>query len=238
MSEPILHIVNGDQAGDKMAVAGIAPVLPWRDILHDGPVGNDPASAVFRAARVAHIVSRGWGTEAEISASFEARDAAFAAAARESGGLMLWFEADLYDQLQILDVLERARRSGVAAGRLSAHVIGEWPGIDRFIGLGQLTPADFAALRARAPERFDGEMLAFAAAAWRAFAAAEPTGLVAVARQSATGALRFVPAALGRWMREYPWRSDGLTLTQRRALDAARAGVSDRAGLFRAVQDA
>jgi len=230
----ILHITNGDIAADKMAAAGIAPVLRWRDVLHDGALPSDPTGEAFRAARVAFIVGRGWAPEHLVASAFAARDAALALAAKSGDEFVLWFEAGLYDQFQLLDVLERLRRYGVAADRISAHVVDEWPGIARFAGLGELSPEDFKTLAARPPEAVD---LDFAGRAWGALTEV-PTRLAAIARTKIGGALRFVPDAFARWMREFPWTSDGLTLTERRVMEELADGPASAEDLFRAIGQA
>ncbi len=230
----ILHVTSGDIAADKMAAAGIAPVLRWRDVLHDGTLPPDPTSEAFRAARVGFIAGRGWAPAHLVDSAFAARDAMLALAAKNGDEIVLWFEADLYDQLQMLDVLERLRRYGIATDRISAHVVDAWPGIDDFAGLGQLPSDAFEALAARPRAAVD---LDFAGRAWAALTGA-PTGLAAIAKAQVGGALRFVPEAFARWMREFPWTSDGLTLTERRVVDALKRGKVGADALFGAVRAA
>lgn len=230
----ILHITNGDIAADKVAAAGIAPVLRWRDVLHDGELLPDPTGEEFRAARVSFIVERGWAPEHLVASAFAARDAMLALAAKNGDEFVLWFEADLYDQFQMLDILERLRRYGVTADRISAHVVDEWPGIARFAGLGQLSPEDFKALAAQTPDTVD---LDFAGRAWTALTEV-PTRLAAIARTKIGGGLRFVPDAFARWMREFPWTSDGLTLTERRVMEQLADGPASGDDLFRAIGQA
>ena len=48
MSERLI-ITNGDSAVDGLRAAGIAAeILPWRDILHDGPVPDLPLEELSR----------------------------------------------------------------------------------------------------------------------------------------------------------------------------------------------
>ena len=54
---------------------------------------------------------------------------------RHRGDLVLWFEADLYDQLQIAEILARLDGRDVALRQIGEHV-----GIAHFGGLGELTP--------------------------------------------------------------------------------------------------
>src|SRR5690349_21954852 len=85
-----LHVTNGDSTAATLAQLGI-DALPWRDALHEGPVL--PGRADLRAAAMGADV-----------AEWHRRDAILDA---HVGPLVLWFEADLYDQLQIAEILSR-----------------------------------------------------------------------------------------------------------------------------------
>ena len=85
------------------------------------------------AARRAGAVPR-----REPSRDFEERDAALAAG--RDGEYVLWFEADLYDQLQIAQILARLAELRVPAERITLICIGEYLGIAHFGGLGELRP--------------------------------------------------------------------------------------------------
>ena len=63
---------------------------------------------------------------------------------------VLWFEADLYDQLQIIQILARLAALDVPAERITLICIGEHPGIARFGGLGELTADQLCRLPATA----------------------------------------------------------------------------------------
>jgi hypothetical protein len=52
-------------------------------------------------------------------------------AANRDGEYVLWFEADLYDQLQIIQILARLADLGVPAQHITLICIGEHPGIAR-----------------------------------------------------------------------------------------------------------
>src|SRR5690348_7436351 len=56
-----LHVTNGDAAVERIRAAGIAGTyLPWRDVLHDGPVPDDVDAATLRAIRARFIADAGW----------------------------------------------------------------------------------------------------------------------------------------------------------------------------------
>ena len=59
----LLHITNGDYAAEKISTIVSGNVLPWRDVLHEGPV---PALRLeeLSTLRAKFNAERGWGAEA------------------------------------------------------------------------------------------------------------------------------------------------------------------------------
>jgi hypothetical protein len=210
-----LHVTNGDIVVDHLRRAGLAAdALAWADVLHEGPVPAGLDDDGLRRVR-AEFLARADGLDAAaVRRRFEDRDRALAAG--RAGGYLLWFEADLYDQLQLAQILAALGGLGVAPDRVRLVCIGEYPGIAHFGGLGQLEPGQFPGLlEVAAP--LTGEAFELGAAAWAALRAADPGGLAAVvAGRSAE--LRFLGEAFDRLGREYPSTRDGLSLTERRLL--------------------
>ena len=229
----MLHVTNGDIALALLGEAGLpGTAIAWRDVLHEGPVPARVTREELRRMRATFIADRGWVPYETALHQFTERDAALADAHR---GVTLWFEADLDDQLQLLQVLADLQAFHVPAHSISVVCVDAFPEIERFVGLGQLAPRDFADLyEERWPMTDDG--LAFASSAWKAFTANEPTGLAAIAMAKRAD-LSFVPAAFDRLMHEYPALSNGLTLTEARILRAIDRGL-DRAGaVFARISD-
>ena len=139
-----------------------------------------------------------------------------------AGEYVLWFEADLYDQLQIAQILAALDTLGVAPGRVTLICIGEYPGIAHFGGLGELEPGQLPGLLEVATP-LTTAALGLGAAAWAALRAADPGGLGTIAA-SRSRELRFLGEAFDRLGREYPSTRDGLSLTERRILAATPAG--------------
>jgi hypothetical protein len=107
--------------------------LYWRDSLHEWPV---PAAGPeeLRQIRATFLVGAHVDDRAEGFDMFAERDRTLTA--NRYGEYVLWFEADLYDQLQIL---ARLADLDVPTQRITLICIGEHPGIARFGGLGELT---------------------------------------------------------------------------------------------------
>jgi hypothetical protein len=169
-----LHISNGD-ATDVPGTGLARRVVYWRDILHEGPVPA-VAPAELRQVRAGYLSSYEGMDRAGAMRQFTERDQALEG--NRDGEYVLWFEADLYDQLQITEVLARLAGLGVPAGRITLICIGEHAGIARFGGLGELTAEQLRELpHTNACARLTPAALELAARAWAAFRAAEPWDL-------------------------------------------------------------
>jgi hypothetical protein len=223
-----LHVSNGD-ATDLPGTGLASRVLYWRDVLHEGPV---PAVGPeeLRRIRASFLAAADADDRNEGMAMFAERDRVLEA--NRHGEYVLWFEADLYDQLQIIQILARLVELGVPAQRVTLICIGEHPGIARFGGLGELTAEQLRQLPAtNAAARLTPAALDLATRAWAAFRAPTPVGLGAIAA-TRLGELRFLGEAFDRLSREYPATRDGLSLTERRLLAAVADGAADAGTAF------
>jgi hypothetical protein len=228
VTEDALHVTNGDATVPGLRGTGLAgAILPWRDVLHEGPVPHVPDEELrrVRAAFLAGEDAADVGTAAELAE----RDATLAA--HRDGAYALWFEADLYDQLQIVQILATLRELDVPPSRITLICIGEHVGIARFGGLGQLTSEQLARLPAAAATTLTGSAVELAAHAWDALRAPDPGDLDAIAATSSPE-LRFLGEAFDRLSREYPSTRDGLALTERRILAAVAGGAATAADAF------
>ena len=225
-----LHVTNGDSAGNTLRQTALGgAVLPWQDVLHEGPVPAGPRRELLQA-RAAFLSACGWGSRRSILASLEDRDRQLVQALKDGQQVVLWFEHDLYDQLQLVDVLALA-----APDTPELIVVGSFPGRPAFRGLGELTADELETLwPARVPARQD--TLAAAVSAWAALRHPDPSALAAVAGADLPG-LPFLRPALLRLLEELPGPGDGLSGTERWALRAVAAGAATPAAAFLAEQD-
>ena len=136
-----LIITNGDAAGELLRRAiPRAEVLPWRDVLHEGPVPPTGTLAELTAIRAEYLADRGWGEREEIATYLQARDRGLAHSTAFDR-VVLWFEHDLYDQLQLLQILDWFSREQMNAdGSLLLVQASEF--------LGRQTEVEIEALRA------------------------------------------------------------------------------------------
>ena len=231
----MLHVTNGDSVIASFTDGRIPGVyLPWRDVLHDGPVPRRDSLEALSDVRAAYHAGRADGPAYDAArASFAKRDDMLASCI-EDGDLVLWFEHDLYDQLQLLQILDWLERHDGVHGRATLIQIGEHPDVPYFQGLGQLNGAQLSALLpTRSP--ITPRQLEIGRETWTAFCADDPTSLAALARRL-DPAMPFLPAALTRLLEEYPSVHDGLTRSERQLLTVIALGTTERKALWWASQ--
>lgn len=220
----MLHITNGDIAAAVLAQLRVGPVLPWRDVLHEGPVRAGLTLEELSTERAAFISDAGWGALAEVLESFRQRDAVLRAAT-EHDEVVLWFEHDLYDQLQLIQLLDWFVSHPVK--RLSLVCEAEY--------LGPMPPGRAAELFAvRKP--ITPRQLEIGEAAWLAFRSPHPAPIGEVLGHDLQP-LPFLRAALVRHLEEFPWLDDGLSRTERAVLDALASGPLSFGALFQRTRE-
>jgi Domain of unknown function (DUF1835) len=144
--------------------------------------------------------------------------------------VVLWMEYDNYDQLALARLLahySNTRRPRV----LELVLVDEFPGGDRFLGVGQLPPEALRMLwRTRKP--VTQAQLALGREVWDALSSPDPRPLAAIGRRG-TSALPTMAPALLRQLRELPDIQDGLSFTQRQILQiVAEEGTVSLNALF------
>ena len=204
-----LHITNGDCAVEVLRKTGMqGDILPWRDVLHEGPVDSSLPLEDLSTQRIDFIAQAGWAPRAEVEKGFRERDARVRASARDDE-VVLWFEHDLYDQLQLIQLL--AWFAEHPHPRLALICEAEY--------LSEMKPARAADLFAQR-KAITPKQLEEGAKAWRS-----------LKREGAGSypSLPFLDAALER-LRQEPQRTEALII------EALAGGPLDFAALFRATQ--
>jgi hypothetical protein len=218
-----LIITNGDSAAELLRMAGKdGTILPWRDVLHEGPITHT-ALAECSAERVAYLAHRFRMPRDDVSAEFAERDVILRAH-REFETVELWFEHDLFDQLQLVQLL--------------AFFAGEPPrdGLrlvqaDEF--LGAQTPQTILRFgrNARSIEKAD---LSLGESVWHDFTQPSPEAVVRRVL-SLDARLPFLRPALVRFLGELPAPRSGLGRTERAILTGIHDGTTMPARLFHEV---
>jgi hypothetical protein len=226
----MLHITNGDSVvGTFRQVRFPGTYVAWKDVLHDGPVPQTSTLSELSDVPAQALASFGWGDPEKLRASFASRDRTLQDF-RKHQEVVLWFEHDLYDQLQLVQLLDWFEQQDLEGINLDLVQIDSYPGVRPFYGLGQLSGPQLARLF---PLRKRGThaQRSIATETWRAFRAEDPTDLAAISQQK-FDEMPFLTAALARFLEEYPWTIDGLSRTERQLLQAVAMGKRKKADIY------
>lgn len=207
--------------------------MQWADPLCEGPLHRHRSDTARQKERAAYLSARGSMPMTETYRDLMGDDRRIDQCVHYEETI-LWFEADLFDQAILVYLLTRLGAFRTRT-RLSLICIGEFPGVDRFIGLGQLSPAQLASLMPARRPVTPGQ-IRLASRAWDALRAENPTGLAAIGRMR-SNALPFLPAAMRRYLAEYPSLKNGLSRTEQLALEAIAAGARTPGEVIPLVQD-
>lgn len=226
MSLNTLHVTNGDSVLYLWKKGGLLGTrVAWRDALHEGPVLNDRPLEELSAIRAQFLAAEGYGNPIKIHRDFEKRDA-FLRRAAEFDEVVLWFEHDLYDQLQLLQIVACLSGMDLPAGSVQL--------IQSENYLGMLSPDEIMALL---PKRRSIPTAAseVAARAWKAVTAQSPALLRVSLDEDAVG-FPFLKAALRRFCEEFPSLHNGLSRTQQNIVEAIAQGARTPDDVFRRSQ--
>jgi hypothetical protein len=199
----------------------IGSIVPWEDVLHEGPVPEGLGIAALREWRAAFLAGNGWDSLESIRRGLADRDtileqsvrgAAASPPGRAVDEIVLWLEHDLFDQLHRLQILDRVPLDG--APRVSAVPDDDY--------LGLLPPERFATLFGSRREVTSAERLA-ARDGWTAFRSPDPRRIVEVLPRVTV--LRHVEPALRRHLEQFPSVENGLSRTEQQALEVIASGV-------------
>ncbi len=220
----MLHITNGENVA--LAETGLkGEIVYWRDALHDGPAPEAMPLEELSRER-ARFLAKALGLDAvKTRRQFAARDRALARWAKHEE-ITLWFEDDLYDQLQLIQILDWFAACDAKPERLTL-VQAETP-------LGPMTPEELGE-RFEARRKVSARQLELAARAWKEFRAPDPRGLAAIASRGAS-ALPYLGEALRRHLEEFPSTENGLARSERQMLEILITGPRPFAPLYRAAQ--
>ena len=214
----MLHITNGAYAASQIhTYDGGSRVMEWGDVLHEGPTPDGLSFQEMNRTRALFLSSQGCDEYETILRQMEEREAALTA----SSQFTLWFEEDLFDQLQLLQILDwfsSRRKAQIALVWIPQGVCAEDLG------------AFYAARRT-----VRDSMLEAASDGWKAFCQPTPKPLLRFIKTGAS-TIPHLRNALVRHLQEYPSKKNGLSRTERQILEALAAGPATPLQVFAASQ--
>ncbi len=231
----MLHITDGESVAGTLRQSAVpGEVRIFGDLMYEGPAPAGLTDAEWWDTR-ARFHSQCFDlTLAETGQAVRAFEESLNIIPRHDE-TVLWMDHRLSDQLILIMLLQRFYRLYCEKSSLSLICLGQYPGMENFVGLGQLTAEQLASLAdTRSP--VSETQFTLASAAWNAFTSSVPTDIeLFLARD--TSALPFLAPALRRHLEQLPSVENGLSRTEQQALSVLRdRGPLPALQLFFAVQ--
>ena len=221
-----LHIVNGDYSRDILRRSNIhGTFLPWLDFLHEGPVPQGLNISKLSKLRTEYISKKGLADFSMVERSFKERDLLLSTHYKYEK-IILWFEDDLHDQLQMIQVLSWFKHYLQKGIQLSL--------ICTKTRLGECSPSDITDLFLYECIMSE-EHLCVADQVWSAFCEPTPETLYAW-YQKKNRLFPFLNDAIKRLLEEYPNTINGLSRTAHQALLVIANGEKNLEKIFEIYQ--
>ena len=218
-----LNIINGDACIGIMKEANIqGEFLAWQDFLHEGSVPPKLTLEELSVIRAKFIARYGLGDFDEIYKNFQERDEKLRTY-KNYNKIIFWFEHDLYDQLQLLQLLDWFSDKPLKNIQLTLICSSNYLGESTAEQIKNMLHNDGIDLL---PEHFQ-----LARKAWSAFR--EPTPLAWIdLLQHSSSILKFLKPTVLRMMEEFPNTKAGLSRTEYQALLIISNGINDAQDIF------
>lgn len=216
----VLHIIGGDAPRPTIEALDLdGDILVWREAQMMGPVDPGDRLEEYLDRRAAHLANAYGANRLEARRDLGRMETTLAAITSRDD-VVLWFEDDLFCHVHIWYLLSR-----LGACRPSTALIS---GPDR---LGEQGVNDLARCY-RERQTIDQKAFAWGAAVWAAFAATDPSGLVAHAAAD-DAPVSFSPTALRLHLERFPDSVTGLGRLEHRILESVSVGIDRFGDVFR-----
>lgn len=219
--ERILHVLNGDATAYSFAEAGLpGEVAVWREMLSEGPLleASQPDAALWALRE--NWLSTEFGNRPDDAETYPQNVIAeFNRIVQPNAydQIILWFEHDLFCQINLVFLLSRFSNVGLEKPVLKQVSVNQFDGVPDFKGLGQLTGPQLASLYPQAESLTDYE-LALAARVWAAYATSDAQALTHLLSDD-FGRLRYLRDALQAHLARLQVGEDGLTIIENQLLN-------------------
>jgi hypothetical protein len=226
----VLHIHNGDSAAETAQKSDIpGEHLAWREALVCGPAPGGLSDEEFRIVRARHLADA-YGVALEKCENDLRAQEESLSRFPDHDEVVLWFEHDLFCQVQLIFLLNWLAQRDLGRTKLSLISIREFPGIADFRGLGQLNEEQLSSLFPQR-QKVTAAQLQLGSKAWAAYSSANPKEIESLI-ESDLSPLPFLKIALGKHLRRFPSTDNGLGRIGNVGLELIAKGYGNFKSLF------
>lgn len=226
----ILHILNGDATLEIFRQSGLkGDVVVWREMLCEGKAPAAKDLTDFFEERASYLQQE-YGIDRTNYLNNIGEDYKMLSNAADYEEIVLWFEFDLFCQVNMVFVLYFLQQLQVKLPPVSIVQLDEHPEVPNFRGLGMLKPQHLPPLFEKRVylEQEDWQL---ATAAWEAYRSEDPLALEALSYRY-TDRLPYLGTALQAHLKRLPSTENGLNAVEHFLLDRLALGKLSQHDLY------
>ncbi|QQL49335.1 DUF1835 domain-containing protein [Mucilaginibacter ginkgonis] len=232
MNSQTLHILNGDATLPGFIDCGIeGDTLIWRETLSEGPVANTLDAGFWKMR--AQWISNTYNASEQEYFNWEATE--LAKINEPYDEINLWFEFDLFCQVNLLGVMQMLNQQTDLSER-AVHLIcpDTVPGVDNFRGLGQLSGGQLETLFDDRIQLTDYDFK-LAAEAWQLYIAGDAENLKTwLITNSFWGSLHALKPAMEAHVKRLEVNAAGYNYIEQTLLEIYNSGITSRPAIYEA----
>lgn len=226
----MLHIHNGDSSAGTLREHGFpGKHMAFREVLMEGPTPAALSTDEWVEIRAGFLADN-YEMKIEYCAKDLREQEAWLRTFSEHDETVLWFEHDLFCQINLIYLLDWFSTQRRDNTRLSLICVGDFPGVEDYRGLGQLTGEQLASLFDKRHEVTNSE-LKLAERAWASYRSAGPPDIQRLIDDD-TSVMPFLGHALRLHLARFPSMKNGLGRVENSALEMISSGAIEFKQLF------
>jgi len=207
MSISFTHVFNGDSTAEAFAHSGLeGQEFVWREVVVQGPCRGIPGHESFFGPRRTFFQNE-LGMSAESYYSLTEEEWLRMSGASRHGEWVLWYEYDVFCQLNLVALLAGIHAWSNPPDQLSLICVGEKPD-DRWETLANYTPDQFPNLLETRRALTHDDLL-YAATVWEALTKSDPNLLLPFV-QTPHHTFPYLGQAIAYYLRQFPQVHNGL----------------------------
>ena len=221
MSAAILHITNGDSTTNYLKSLNFSgDFITWREMLCEGKTTTDVGSENFWKNRF-NFLKTSYKISKKTFIDYTLKEYRSLCNKKESNEIVLWFEHDLFCQINMLAVLSwiKTYRKGY---HISLVCSGKVEGSKKLKGLSELTENQ---IHQHYKNRIDltQDDIEYADYIWQLYCSESPLRLETVYKQKTSSPFYYLVAALEAHLLRFPSIKNGLNKIENRVLQTANS---------------
>lgn len=226
----MLHIHNGSSTAGTLREFGFpGEHLAFQEVLMEGPTPGGLSPEEWTTVR-ARFLAEAYDLKPEDCEKDLLRQKVALGGFTEHDETILWFEHDLFCQINLIYLLDWFSKQSRANTTLSLICVGEFPGRPDFKGLGELTGEELASLYEQRHDVTEAEF-EIATTAWAAYCANDPAEITRLVEEGTTS-MPFLGDALRLHLTRFPSVKNGLNRIEDKSLEMISNGNNGFKSLF------